>query len=201
MKGFRLLTLLLTGLSTAAAADRLPLGAGAPMADVQMVGVDGRKASIAGVRGQHGTLVIFSCNHCPWAKAWEGRIADIGNAYAKQGIGVIVINANDPERVPEDDLEAMKARAKQRGFEFPYVVDATSDVARAFGATKTPEVFLFNAEGRLVYYGAVDDDAQNPQQVEAHYLRDALDAVLAGKPVRMAETKAIGCSIKFRPSS
>jgi cytochrome oxidase Cu insertion factor (SCO1/SenC/PrrC family) len=179
-------------------AGALALGSTPPKDDVAMKNVDGRELDIAAVKGAKGTLVLFICNHCPWVKAWETRIAQIGNEGAKRGVGVIAINSNDPVSYPEDAYEAMQKRAKERGYRFPYVVDATSDVARAFGATHTPEAFLFDANGKLVYHGAIDDNARQPKKVKARYLRDALDAVVAGKPVSLAETKALGCSIKFR---
>ena len=141
---------------------------------------------------------MFSCNHCPWVIAWEDRIAEIGNAYQKKGFGVIVINPNDPGVKGEDSYEEMVQRAKEKGFEFPYVVDATSDVARAFGATRTPEVFLFDTAGKLVYHGAIDDNARNPEAIEKHYLKDALNALVAGKAIPTAQTKALGCTIKWR---
>lgn len=176
----------------------LVLGDEAPLADVKMKNVDGREVSITDVRGKKGTLVVFSCNACPWAQAWESRIVDLGNTYTVRGIGVVMVNPNDPGVVAADGFEQMKERARKRGMKFPYVVDATSDVARAFGATRTPEAFLFGADGRLVYHGTVDDNARQPDKVQQRYLRDALDAVSAGKAVGVAETKAFGCSIKFR---
>ena len=179
--------------------DVLAIGDGAPMADVMMLSVDGGETSIGGVAGEHGTLVIFSCNHCPWVVAWEDRIAAIGNEYMGRGFGVIVINPNDTAEYPADGYEQMQARAEERGFRFPYVVDATSDVARAFGATRTPEVFLFDGEGLLAYHGAIDDNARQPDEVESRYLRDALEALLAGEEIAVAETRSLGCSIKFRP--
>ncbi len=165
---------------------------------VKMKSVDGSQLAISDAKGEKGTLVIFTCNSCPWVVAWEDRIAQIGNAYKNKGFGVIAVNANDPAKKPADDLAAMVQRASEKGFEFPYVVDATSDVARAFGATRTPEVYLFDGNGSLVYHGAIDDDARNPQAVEAHYLKDALEALLTGESVQHAKTKAVGCSIKFR---
>ena len=166
-------------------------------ATVKMKNVDGREIAIADVAGKNGTLVIFSCNHCPFVKAWETRIAELGNAGPAKGIGVIAINANDPTAFPEDSYAEMQARAKARGFTFPYVVDATSAVARGFGASHTPECYLFDRTGTLVYHGAVDDD-KDAAKVTQHWLRDALDAVAAGQDVPVKETKAIGCSIKFR---
>ena len=179
----------------------LALGAAAPAATVKMKGVDGRELSIADAKGEKGTLVIFTCNHCPWVKAWETRIAEIGNAWQAKGIGVIAINSNDPAAYPEDAFEEMQKRAKDRGMRYPYVVDATSEVARAFGASHTPEIFLFGKDGKLAYKGAVDDNAKEPEKVKEHFLADALEAVAAGKAPAMAETKALGCSIKYRKTS
>lgn len=176
----------------------LELGNTIPKADVKMKNVDGRELSIADVRGEKGTLVIFSCNHCPFVVAWEERIAKLGNEFQKRGVGVIQINSNDPAKVPADSFEAMQKRAKERGFEFPYVVDADSGVARAFGATRTPEVFLFDAEGKLVYHGAIDDNHKDAKAVNAHYLRDALEALVNGREIATKTTKAVGCTIKFR---
>ena len=183
--------------AAAAFADGLKLGDKAPMTGTKMKNVDGKEVSIAGVAGKNGTLVIFTCNHCPFVKAWEKRIVEIGNAYSKKGIGVIAINANDPAVQAPDSYEEMQTRAKERGFQFPYVVDATSDVARAFGATRTPEFFLFDKDGKLVYHGALDDN-KDAAQASQPYLKDALEAMLAGKDVPVKETKAVGCSIKFR---
>jgi peroxiredoxin len=186
--------------ATMARADGVKLGDKAPKADVKMKGVDGKDVSISDVAGKKGTLVIFTCNHCPFAKAWEGRIAEIGNAYASKGVGVIAINPNDPSAAAEDSFEQMQTRAKKLGLQFPYVVDASSDVARAFGASRTPEIYLFDASGKLVYHGAVDDN-KDVKSVDKHYLNDALGAVAEGKPVAVSETKAVGCTIKFRPKA
>jgi len=183
---------------SALAAGALPLGASMPSADVKMKSVDGSEIDLAEVEKPAGTLVVFTCNHCPFAKAWESRIVELGNTYAAKGIGVIAINANDPKVAEEDSFDVMQKRAKERGMQFPYAVDATSDLARAFGATKTPEAFLFDKDGKLVYHGAIDDNAHEADKVEKSYLKLALDAVLAGQPVAVQETKSIGCSIKFR---
>jgi len=179
----------------------LAIGSAIPMADAAMQGVDGKTHTIASERGKKGTLVIFACNHCPYVKAWEERMVALGNQWRSKGVGVIAINANDPEAFPEDDLAGMQARAKQRGMKYAYVMDGTSDVARAFGATRTPEAFLFDASGKLVYHGAIDDNAHEPSQVKERYLADALAATASGKPVPVADTKSIGCSIKYRPKA
>ena len=180
------------------AATTLAIGASAPMADTKMKNVDGTELSIQAMTGQKGVLVIFTCNECPWAKAWEERIVALGNASGARGVGVIAINSNDPVFAPGDNFEAMQRRARERGMQFPYVVDVGSKVAKAFGATRTPEVFLFDASGKLVYHGTIDDNAKEPDKVKVSYLKDALDAVAAGQPVPVAETKALGCSIKAR---
>ena len=190
-------TVVLTLLAMTAWAEPVQLGEPAPLATTKMKNVDGKAVAIADVAGRSGTLVIFTCNHCPFVKAWETRIAEIGNAYRNKEVGVIAINSNDPAAYPEDSYGAMQARAKARGFEFPYVVDATSAVALAFGASHTPECYLFDKDGKLVYHGAVDDD-KDITKVTQHWLTDALDAVMSGKDVPVKETKAIGCSIKFR---
>lgn len=179
----------------------LAVGDSVPMKQVSLRAVSGKDVTLASVAGTKGTLVVFTCNHCPWAKMWQKRVASIGNAALAQGLGVIAINSNDPEAYKEDSFDEMVARSKKLGFKFPYAVDATSDVARAFGATRTPEAFLFDAAGKLVYHGTVDDNAQDEKAVKQPWLRDAVTAVSAGKAVATAETKALGCGIKYRAKS
>jgi len=149
-------------LTVAPARAQLAIGDAVPMKDVKMAGVDGKSVTLASVAGKKGTLVVFTCNHCPWAKMWQTRVTEIGNAAGKVGIGMVAINANDPAEYPEDGMDGMKQRAKELKIKFPYVVDATSDVARAFGASRTPEAFLFDADGKLVYHGTIDDNANDP---------------------------------------
>jgi peroxiredoxin len=189
----------LTLAATLAATQALVAGAPVPMATTKMKNAaDGKPISIADVKGKAGTLVVFTCNHCPFARGWEQRIVALGNEYAKKGIGVILINANDPSAHEVDGLAGTQARAKEAGMQFPYVIDETSGVARAFGAEKTPEAFLFDKQGKLAYHGAVDDNMREPEKVTKHYLKDALDAVVAGKVPAVPESKGIGCSIKLR---
>jgi thiol-disulfide isomerase/thioredoxin len=180
----------------------LALGAKVPaaVAKTKMKNVDGKMLSIADVTGKAGTLVIFTCNHCPFARDWEQRIVELGNSYAAKGIGVILVNANDPTMHADDGYDQMQVHAKNRGMQIPYVVDDTSGVARAFGASITPEAFLFDKAGKLAYHGTIDDNRQEPDKVKARYLKDALDAVVAGKKPAVGETKGLGCSIKLRSS-
>lgn len=175
----------------------ITIGDTAPRTDTKMKNVDGQELSIADAKGAKGTLVVFTCYHCPFAKAWDARIAALGNESRRQGVGVIQINSNDPA-VAGDTWEVMQKQAKAQGYEFPYVVDATSAVARAFGASRTPEAFLFDAAGRLVYHGAIDDNYANADKVQQPYLKDAVAALVAGREIAVKETKAVGCSIKFR---
>jgi len=179
----------------------LKLGAEVPVAHVELKGTDGKMHTITNVQNKKGTLVVFSCNSCPWAVKWEGRVASIGNEYQDKGFGVIVINSNDPKRVSEDGFDEMVKRAKTLSLEFPYVADPTSRVARAFGASRTPEVFLFDADGKLTYHGAIDDNASDANAVESAYLKDALNALLTGEEITTAKTKALGCGIKFNKDS
>ena len=179
----------------------LALGAKAPSATTKMKSVAGKDVTIDGVKGEKGTLVVFTCNACPWVKKWEERIVKLGNEATAMGIGVIAINSNDPKVNAEDGFDVMKTRAKERGMKFAYAYDATSGVARAFGATRTPEAFLFDANGKLVYHGTIDDNADNAAAVKETYLNDAVNAVASGKSVAVAETKALGCGIKFRKAS
>jgi peroxiredoxin len=193
--------LLLAGASGTALADDakpLALASKAPAADTKLKNVvDGKEVSIAKAAGKAGTLVVFTCNECPYAKAWEERIVELGNTYSKKGVGVLLINSNNPNVSKKDTFELTQARAKERGVQFAYAVDPDSSVAKAFGATKTPEAFLFDKGGKLVYHGTIDDNHEEPGKVEKRYLKDALEAVSAGKPVPTAETKSLGCTIKF----
>jgi len=194
MRMYRLALLALLIPSTAMA---LAIGDTAPMKDTKLHNVDGKDITIAEIAGKQGTLVIFTCNHCPFARAWESRIVALGNLVRSKGIGVVAINSNDPKVASDDGFEQMQQRAKEKDYEFAYAVDDTSNVARAFGATRTPEAFLFDASGKLVYHGAIDDNSEDAAAVQEHYLAAAVDSMLSGKPVTLAETKALGCSIKF----
>lgn len=143
------------------------------------------------------TVIVFTCNHCPYALAWHERLIAVARDYAARGVRVLAINPNDAERYPRDSPEAMRARV-QRG-EFggvPYLRDASQEVARSYDAKTTPDVFLLDAEGLLRYRGAPDGDYEDPAQ-NALFLRDALDAVLAGRDPEPAETPPVGCSVKW----
>jgi peroxiredoxin len=148
--------------------------------------------------GAPATVVVFTCNHCPYALAWHERIADAARDYADRGVRFLAINANDSDRYPRDSLEAMRQRVGQESWPMPYLHDATQQVARAYGAKTTPDVFVIDASGALRYRGAPDSDYEDPGQ-RAAWLRDALDAVLDGREPELAETRPVGCSIKWKP--
>lgn len=198
MKRFVFAALCLFAASPSAAVE---LGAPIPLVEHAMLDVDGKRWSVGEVRGQKGTLVIFMCVHCPWVQKWNARIADLGRVARAAGIGVIAVNANDPERVTQDGADGMRRQIAANGFEFPYVIDSGSTLTRAYGAQRTPEAFLFDATGALAYHGTVDDNADDAKRVEQHFLRDAIAAVTAGKQPDPRETKALGCNIKMYPEA
>ena len=177
--------------------DPLEIGAQAPMTDVEMQGVSGESYSLASVAGENGLLVIFTCNTCPWVKAWEDRYPQIAAQAEEQGIGLIMPNPNEAYRDNGDSMADMQARAEEMGYSFPYVLDEGSQLAEAFGATRTPDVFLFNADMELVYRGAIDDNARNADAVENRYLFDAMTALVSGNEIEPKVTKSIGCTIKW----
>lgn len=163
-----------------------------------LVGVDDKEHSLDEYAGKSVVVVIFSCNHCPYVRAWEDRMVKIQGDYSSKGVQFIAINANSAEKSPDDSFPRMKERAREKHFNFPYLHDETQDVARKYGAQRTPEVFLFDRNRVLCYHGAIDDNYDDPNAVKTHYLRDALDAVLAGKPVETVDIAPIGCTVKWK---
>lgn len=167
--------------------------------DFSLPGVDDKTYALAGLLADHqAVVVIFSCNHCPYVRAWEGRMNDIERDYRDKGVVVVAINSNDASRYPDDDFPQMKARAQAEGFTFLYLRDESQEVAHAYGGTHTPHVFLLDGEGVLRYRGAIDDNYDDPDAVKQAYLRDALDAVLAGETPATVDTRAVGCTIKWK---
>jgi peroxiredoxin len=148
--------------------------------------------------GAAATVVVFTCNHCPYALAWHDRIAQAARDYRDRGVRFLAINANDAERYPRDSYEAMRERVAAEDWPMPYLHDATQDVARAYGAKTTPDLFVIDATGKLRYRGAPDGSYDDPSQ-RAQWLRDALDAVLEGGESSRRETQPVGCSIKWKP--
>ncbi len=161
-------------------------------------GVDGKSYSLADYAGKNAAVVIFSCNHCPYVRAWEDRMVQIQADYEGRGVQLVAINANDASKYPDDSFRKMKERARDKHFNFPYLRDESQEVARAYGAERTPEVFLFDKAGTLRYHGVIDDNYDDPPAVKMKYLRDALDALLSGNAPQTAETRPVGCTIKWK---
>jgi peroxiredoxin len=143
------------------------------------------------------TVVVFTCNHCPYALAWHDRIVAAARDYADRGVRFLAINSNDATRYPRDSFEAMRERVRTEDWPLPYLHDESQEVASAWGAKVTPDVFVLDSEGRLRYRGAADGDHSDPSQ-SAAWLRGALDAVLEGATPEPAETEPVGCSIKWK---
>jgi peroxiredoxin len=171
----------------------LAIGERAP--DFALPAVGGATASLDHDRA--ATVAVFSCNHCPYVMAWGGRLNEIARDYAPRGVATVAINANDATKYPADSFEAMVERATDRGFVFTYAQDESQDVARAYGAERTPEVFVLDGDARVAYHGAIDD-SREAADVSLTYLRDALEAVLEGREPATAETAPVGCTIKWR---
>ncbi len=172
--------------------------AGERAPDFSLKGVDGKTWSLKDFAGAKALIVVFSCNHCPYVQAYEDRLVALQADYASSGVQLVAINSNDDSAYPEDGFEAMVSRAKERKFNFPYLRDDSQSVARAYAATHTPHLFVFDARRRLAYTGKVDDNWQDEAAVKQRFLREALDDILAGKAPRLAETHAIGCTIKWK---
>lgn len=175
---------------------QLELGDKLPMADAAMMDISGEKKAPQDAAMENGLLVTFSCNTCPYVVAWADRYVDAANHALGKNIGVYTVNSNEAKREDDDSYEAMKSYADENGYKFAYVVDENSVFANACGATKTPDVFLFNSDMELVYKGAIDDSPKDASTVEVPYLKNAIDNMVEGKPIDPGTTKSIGCSIK-----
>lgn len=177
--------------------DQIQIGDKAPKTDIELTNIDGSKVSLDKLKGEKGLLVIYSCNTCPWVIAWEDRYNELYKHASNEGIGFVLVNSNEAKRQGDDSLDEMKNHAKEKGYlDFAYVVDENHVLADAFGATKTPDVFLFDKNMELVYKGAIDDNSKDKNGVEEPYLKNALKAVSAGEKIDPPTTKALGCSIK-----
>ncbi|MBR9920748.1 MAG: thioredoxin family protein [Bacteroidetes bacterium] len=174
----------------------LSVGDKAP--DFELLGVDGETVSLADFEDAKGFIVTFTCNHCPFAVLYEDRLIELHNEYAPKGYPVIAINPNDPEIVPDDSFDNMKKRAEEKGFPFVYLFDKGQTVYPAYGATRTPHVYLLDANQIVRYIGAIDDNARDPEAVEVKYVENAIAAMEKGEKIDPDFTKAVGCSIKSK---
>jgi len=169
--------------------------------DFKLKNIDGKMISLNDFKAAKGFIVVFTCNHCPYAKKYEDRIIELDKKYKSQGYPVIAINPNDPAVQPEDSYQKMIERAKEKGFTFPYLMDEGQKIYPQYGATKTPHVFLLQKEsGKNIvkYIGAIDNNYENPNDVSEYYVQDAVNSLLKGEPIKMTKTVAIGCTVKAK---
>lgn len=166
--------------------------------DFKLKSVDGKMYSMADYKNAKGFIVVFTCNHCPFAVKYEDRINDLAKKYKSKGYILLAINPNDPAAQPEDSFDLMKVRAKEKGFAFPYLFDDGQTIYPQYGATKTPHVFLLDKNLVVKYIGAIDDNVDSAADVKEKYLENAIAALESGKTPSPETTKAIGCSIKVK---
>ena len=177
-------------------------GVGDYAKDFKLPNIDGKNVSMADYKDAKGFIVVFTCNTCPYAKAYESRIIDLDKKYAAKGFPVLAINPNDVTKQPGDTMDEMKKRSKNKGYSFPYLRDDSQEIAKAFGATKTPHVYVLNKKAedsyKVEFIGAIDDSPNDPNDVSETYVEDAINALMSGKKPTITEKRAIGCTIKWK---
>jgi peroxiredoxin len=176
--------------------NELPIGAAMPKAEVKMKDVSGKEVTLRDAAKKNGLLVMFSCNTCPYVIKNQQRTTEVANYANTKDIGIILVNSNEGQRSDDDSYAAMQQYAKKHGYKWNYVVDENSVLADAFGAKKTPECYLFNKAGKLVYHGAIDDNPSNESAVSRKHLKEAMDQLLKGEEISVKTSKSVGCSIK-----
>jgi thioredoxin-related protein len=177
--------------------EQISIGDSAPKTDLKMENLNGEKVSLDDLKMENGLCVIFSCNTCPYVLAWEDRYNELEGICRANKVGFVLVNSNEAKRNGADSMEEMKIHAKDKGYgDYAYVVDTNHELADAFGATKTPDVFLFNGDMNLTYKGAIDDNKKDRHMVLKPYLKKAIDAMAKGQKINPETTKAIGCTIK-----
>lgn len=177
--------------------EELEIGAKTPMLETPVKDVSGKMITMKKAAGENGLLVNFTCNTCPWVKRWEDRYNPIAELAREKGIGVIALNPNTGSRDSGDSFEDMQQRAGESNYSFYYALDEQSKIAEAFGASRTPHIYLFNSDMKLVYRGAIDDNARSAAEVEKPYLRNAIQELAAGEEITIKTSKSLGCAIKF----
>lgn len=178
------------------ATSKLKIGSHAP--GFNLPATDGSTYSLNSFKDSKALVVIFSCNHCPYVQAYEDRIIALQYYYKNKGVSIVAINSNDITNYPEDSFDHMIERAKSKQFDFPYLRDEEQKIAGVYGATHTPETFLFDNERKLAYHGKIDDNWREPEKVVNRYLRNAIDELLDGNEISVPETFSIGCTIKWK---
>jgi peroxiredoxin len=176
------------------------LNVGDKAIDFSLKNIDGKMVSLSDYEDARGYIVVFTCNTCPYARAYESRIIKLSEKYAPQGYPVIAINPNDPGVQPKDSFDAMKDRAAEKNFNFPYLVDENQHIAKTYGALRTPQVFILKKDLTVAYIGAIDNNYKSDDDANTKYVEDALQAMMKGQPVEVTQTKAVGCGIKWKKS-
>lgn len=174
----------------------LPLGSSIPKADIRVKDVSGKEINLLQAKGANGLLVMFSCNTCPYVIRNQDRTKEVCSYAGQHQIEVILLNSNEGSRDGGNSFADMQSYAKAQGYQWSYALDDNAVLAGAFGASRTPECFLFDKNGILVYHGAIDDSPGDPSSVKRHHLQAAVDEMLAGKPITVKETRSVGCSIR-----
>lgn len=196
MKKIMLSLLLLPFLAFAPGTDPLPIGAAVPKSDLSLKDISGRNITLKTVMKENGLLVMFSSNTCPYVMRNQARTKQACQYALDKQIGVVLLNANEGGRDDEESPEAMKQFAAAHNYKWYYAVDKNSELANAFGANRTPECFLFDKNGTLVYHGAIDDNPADEHGVNRHHLKEAMDEMLSGKTVTVKQSRSVGCNIK-----
>jgi peroxiredoxin len=174
----------------------LPIGTHAPA--FELPGTDGNTYHLKSFRDANILVMVFTCNHCPYAQASEQRLIDIQNDFAGKGVQLVLINPNDDTAYPDDSFEHMVQRAKERNYPFPYLRDETQKVAREYNAACTPDIYVFDKERALRYNGRIDDNWKEPDKVTRHELREVLDSIIEGREIPFEQKPSMGCSIKWK---
>ena len=196
MKKIFLPVLAIFGLFAFTTLSGIEIGADLPKADVKLKDVSGKEITLKDAIKKNGLLVMFSCNTCPYVIKNQERTNAISEYALKNNIGVVLVNSNEAYRTGDDSYDAMKSYAKEQGFKWHYVVDKNSEVADAFGANRTPENYLFNKEGKLVYHGAIDDNPSDAAAVKRSHLKEAINELTANKEISVKTSRSVGCTIK-----
>ncbi|MEX0722862.1 MAG: redoxin domain-containing protein [Gracilimonas sp.] len=196
VKRVLLLTVSIVFVAFTQATDPLNMGDEAPEINRGVATTSGNTVTLSGVAENNGLVVIFSCNTCPWVAKWESRYNDLANLASQNDIGMIVLNPNERIRNRGESMDDMRKRAQKQSYNFTYALDEDHIIADAFGANFTPEVFLFDADLRLAYHGAIDDNADNSNNVNSSYLEEAMRALGNGESVQNRQTQIQGCTIK-----
>ena len=178
-------------------ARELSIGEVLPKVNIPVQDVSGETFTLKKLMDKNGLLIIFSCNTCPWVIRWQDRYNPIAGLCSENNIGFVAVNSNVRQHNGVDSYTAMQEHAQEYNYRFPYVMDKRAELANAFGAKKTPHVYLFNKDNKLVYRGAIDDNSENADNVKTSYLVNAVNAVAIGEEIKVKRTKALGCSIKF----